>query len=194
MRIAILSWGSLLGDSRGLEMAGTWLPGGPLLPIEFSRISQGERAGCLTLVIDETNGVDVRVHYAESSNTNLNAAIKNLRLVEGGKQKVNVGYVNLKEDTERQFALQHQPISCGRIKVWAEAHEFEGVIWTALLANFETITLVPFTVDNAVAYLDGLPAPIKTDALNYIRNSPVEADTPLRKRLYNVIGAGDGPR
>ena len=66
MRIAILSWGSLIktGVARGLQTASDFSEGGPILPIEFSRVSQaGERAGCLTLVIDEQNGVNVPTRY-----------------------------------------------------------------------------------------------------------------------------------
>lgn len=46
MRISILGWGSLIWDWRHLPITGDWQRGGPVLPIEFSRISRsGERAG-----------------------------------------------------------------------------------------------------------------------------------------------------
>ncbi len=38
MKIAILGWGSLIWDRRDLQIAGDWQQGGPVLPIEFSRI------------------------------------------------------------------------------------------------------------------------------------------------------------
>ena len=64
MNIAILGWGSLVPDPRGLPIAGGWHQGGPILPIEFSRISKdGQRAGCLTLVIDEAHGSEVAPCY-----------------------------------------------------------------------------------------------------------------------------------
>ena len=54
MNIAILGWGSLVPDPRGLPIADGWHQAGPVLPIEFSRISKdGQRAGCLTLVIPQ---------------------------------------------------------------------------------------------------------------------------------------------
>jgi len=50
MKIAILGWGSLIKEPCELPIAGEWQKDGPLLWIEFSRISQrGARAGCLTL-------------------------------------------------------------------------------------------------------------------------------------------------
>ncbi len=47
MKIAILGWGSLIREPRGLPIDGEWQKDGPVLWIEFSRISQrGARAGC----------------------------------------------------------------------------------------------------------------------------------------------------
>ena len=51
MKIAILGWGSLIWNQNGLPVKGQWKKNGPVLPIEFSRVS---RDGRLTLVIDET--------------------------------------------------------------------------------------------------------------------------------------------
>lgn len=67
MRIAILGWGSLIWNPNGLPIRGDWQRGGPVLPIEFSRISSDER---LTLVIDEQNGINVTTRYALSARTN----------------------------------------------------------------------------------------------------------------------------
>ncbi|HOW68396.1 MAG TPA: hypothetical protein P5055_13320 [Candidatus Paceibacterota bacterium] len=56
MSIAILGWGSLIWNPRDLPITGDWQGDGPVLPIEFTRISDNGR---LTLVIDERHGVDV---------------------------------------------------------------------------------------------------------------------------------------
>ena len=45
MKIAILGWGSLVWDSRQLPHSGEWHTGGPVLPIEFSRVSKDGRLG-----------------------------------------------------------------------------------------------------------------------------------------------------
>src|ERR1700688_4143902 len=98
MKIAILSWGSLIksGRGRGLAIGTEWRMSGPILPIEFSRVSQsGDRAGCLTLVIDEKNGVPVPTRYALSVHTNLDWALANLRNTENITFKYSAGYVNL---------------------------------------------------------------------------------------------------
>ncbi|MHC2302867.1 hypothetical protein [Rhizobium mongolense] len=57
LRIAILGWGSLIWDQRpefDMHHKG-WLRGGPVLMLEFSRISES-RKSALTLVIDNTHG------------------------------------------------------------------------------------------------------------------------------------------
>jgi hypothetical protein len=43
MRIAILAWGSLIWNPRYLPLASEWVLGGPVLPIEFARVSADGR-------------------------------------------------------------------------------------------------------------------------------------------------------
>ena len=50
MIVACLGWGSLIWSPRELPCRGVWQLDGPLLPIEFSRVSSG---GLVTLVITE---------------------------------------------------------------------------------------------------------------------------------------------
>jgi len=62
MRIAILGWGSLLWEG-GQEFDywhEPWKPDGPILKIEFSRVSV-RRQGSLTLVIDPEHGIPTTV-------------------------------------------------------------------------------------------------------------------------------------
>ena len=186
MRIAVISWGSLIqtGVQRGLSITGGWHTGGPALPIEFSRVSQsGDKAGCLTLVIDERNGSIVPTHYAVCANTNLDLALANLRIVENIKPeyKYTVGYVNILHNTERDFSRRKHPIACNTIKAWAQVNRFDAVIWTSLLSNFEEKTGYPFSIETAVQYLSHLPEQIQTKAFDYIHSAPVNVVTPLRR-------------
>jgi nitroreductase len=48
LRIACLGWGSLIWKPENLPIIGEWKNDGPMLPIEFSRESGGQR---ITLVI-----------------------------------------------------------------------------------------------------------------------------------------------
>jgi len=190
MRIAILSWGSLIktGKYRNLAMSGDFTTGGPTLPIEFSRISRaGDREGCLTLVIDEKNGVNVPTQYAVSAHSHLDWALANLRFVENIKLKYSVGYVNLVSGTERGWCVENHPHSVHLIKAWARRMNFDAVIWTSLLSNFEKVLSIPFTVASAVEYVNNLPAPVKEKAMEYIKNAPPEIITPVRSVLSGTI-------
>ena|SRR5271165_3513243 len=80
MKIAVLAWGSVVWDPQDLRAAGTFAPNGPLLPIEFRRVSADGR---LTLVIDETFGAICTTYSAPSALQNLDAAVENLRGREG---------------------------------------------------------------------------------------------------------------
>jgi hypothetical protein len=53
MRIAFVGWGSLIWNPGKLPLATNWTEVGPILPIEFSRISKDGR---LTLAL--TNGTE----------------------------------------------------------------------------------------------------------------------------------------
>src|SRR5215472_13098798 len=75
-RIAILGLGSLCweGQPRFDRQHGFWSERGPLLKVEFSRVSSTRR-GALTLVIDPVHGAPTRVAFALSHRSNLNTAI-----------------------------------------------------------------------------------------------------------------------
>jgi hypothetical protein len=181
MRIAILGWGSLIWDQRDLPISGDWQRGGPVLPIEFSRISRsGERAGCLTLVIDEPHGANVPTRFALSPRTNLDDAIADLRTREGTSSD-RIGYVNLVRNTEREYARQQHPHACDTIKAWAQAQGLDAMVWTALPSNFAEVAQRPFSVEAAIQHLKALAEPAKSRALEYLRRAPEEVVTPLRK-------------
>ena len=180
MKIAILGWGSLVWDPRALATIGEWQPGGPILPIEFSRKSKDGR---LTLVIDPANGELVTTLYIRSRFENLNAAIGNLREREDNPPQDRIGYVNLVAHTERAWARENYPDACDTITAWAQANDWQAVIWTALLPNFEEKQHEPFTVPAAVRYLNGLADETRIRAFEYIRRAPPEIMTPLRRAL-----------
>ena len=43
MKIAIIGWGYLIWDRRGLDVLPEWQPDGPLLPLEFARFADPPR-------------------------------------------------------------------------------------------------------------------------------------------------------
>lgn len=188
MRIAYLGWGSLIREPGNLPLAGGgWQQGGPLLRVEFSRISGGEkRAKCLTLVIDEQNGSLVPTYWAESSLGNLNTAILELQKREGITVVSRVGYINLPAEKTRDYAVEHHPLAVEAIKAWAVSKRFDGVVWTALRSNFEEEEKQPFSVDAGFNYLRKLEVtdrPAFLRALDYFRLAPPETATPLGRAV-----------
>jgi len=176
-RIAILGWGSLIWCPRQLQYEGEWQQDGPVLPIEFSRISSDGR---LTLVIDTQRGVDTPTRFVASSHTDLKSAIENLRDRECTLER-NIGYIDVVNGQQR---CRNGERVCQAIRDWAAELGFDAVIWTDLLPKFEEGK--PFTVENAVAYLQSLSPAKAACAREYIRNAPQEVDTPLRRRLDEV--------
>lgn len=171
MKIAILGWGSLIWDQRDLPTLGVWQKGGPVLPIEFSRISSDGR---LTLVIDEKNGVPVKTRYVESGSGTLGKAIEDLRKREGTSKSM-IGVASK--------TINNAKAGSDSIKAWDAENKWDGVIWTGLPSNFEDIINVPFTVENGLTYLKGLAGEKRAKAWEYIERAPEEVVTPLRQAL-----------
>jgi hypothetical protein len=139
-----------------------------------------ERAGCLTLVIDEQHGANVTTRFALSTRTNLDDAIADLRTREGTSSD-RIGYVNLLRNTERPYARQQHPHACDTIKAWAQAQRLDAVVWTALPSNFAEVAQRPFSVETAIQHLKALTEPATSHALEYLRRAPEEVMTTLRK-------------
>lgn len=179
MKIAIVALGSLIRDPGKLTLDGTWQCGGPVLPIEFSRVSEDRR---LTLVIDRDHGQSVTTYFATSGRMSLPEAVEELRTRERTPTLRRIGYVevesrhfNARCDLDRQAIL-----------AWSEERGFDATIWADLGSNFEERVGQPFTLDAAVAYLRGLDEPTKDRARQYVLTAPRETDTPLQRRLKEI--------
>lgn len=183
-KIAILGWGSLIWDLRGLPIKCKWLKNGPKLPIEFSRISQDGR---LTLVIDIDKGEKVQTLYALSKRTNLLDAIADLREREGTVWE-NIRYIDLTEEPEPQKSIDNESDIYKEIRKWAKENKIDAIIWTDLSPNFEKqfCNQKIYTVNNAIEYLKSLPKNVSNNAINYIKRAPKQIVTPLRTELRKL--------
>ncbi|EAQ26828.1 hypothetical protein [Roseovarius sp. 217] len=179
MKIGVLAWGSLIWEPRDLQTATGFLPFGPLMPLEFSRVSGGKR---LTLVIDEANGAPCRTFVAQSAFADLANAKANLKEREGMTHVNGVGFVDLATNTDSFRAKERHPAALEAVRSWAVATGHDAVIWTALASNFHEDGKAgkPFTVDAAMEYLDGLDKSDLATALHYVWNAPPEVETPVR--------------
>ena len=115
MKIAVLAWGSLVWDPRELKTAAAFAPNGPLLPIEFCRISADGR---LTLVIDKAVGDLCRTYSAPSVFTSLDAAIENLRERET-RHAEDIGFAEPASGRQSDVAMERHPEAVASIAAWA---------------------------------------------------------------------------
>ncbi len=186
MKIAVLGWGSLIWNPGELKTAAPFAPNGPLLPIEFCRISKDGR---LTLAIDETFGDVCTTYSAPSAFADLDAAIENLRKREGTIAS-EIGFVQPATGRQSDAAMERHPQVVATIAAWAEAGGYDAAIWTALASNFDELDKAgePFSVTAAIRYLEGLnakdPAAFRR-AWDYIQKAPAEVETPVRDAVAN---------
>ena len=177
--IAVLAWGSLVWDPRPEfdRRHDPWEADGPVLKLEFSRISAG-RNGALTLVIDPVCGVSNQVSFAISRRTVLADAVADLQQREGTVAS-RIGVL-----CRASGRLQsHDPEAGEAVAQWAAAKGIDAVVWTDLPGNFEEKTGRAFSIDAAITYLQGLDAPARGKAVAYIANAPGFIQTPLRRAL-----------
>ncbi|RBP05151.1 hypothetical protein DFR50_13640 [Roseiarcus fermentans] len=192
MKVAVIAWGSLIWEPDALKVADAFTAQGPLLPIEFCRVSTaGVRKDILTLVIDPDDGTLCKTYAAPSAFVSLEEAIDNLRDREGTPART-IGFVDLASGKRGEAAVESHPEAIETIAAWAEASGYDAAIWTALASNFDDRVGEPFSITAAIAYLEKLErqdAETFAAALAYIRNAPPEVDTAVRGEVARRWGA-----
>ncbi len=173
MRIAILGWGSLIWNRGDLAMIGEWQPDGPMVPVEFARVSQDGR---LTLVI-APDVPAVPTYRAVAALSNLNQAIANLKQREQTRSE-SIGYLRKDDEKARTGTLPATIIA--PLRAWLHAHDQDAVIWTNLPPRFAEATGRVPTVTEALDYLRGLDGDARQRAETYIRRTPAQIRTPIR--------------
>jgi hypothetical protein len=178
--VAILGWGSLLWDVQEDfdRWHSDWQADGPVLPLEFSRISES-RAGALTLVLDQQNGGASRVAWAYSKRTNVEEAVSDLMSREGTKETRNIGRIDLRNGEEYR-GDERRTVT---IAAWAREKGLSSVIWTGFPSNFEVKTGHPFSIATATIYLQSLNPEGRHKATEYIFSAPPFVQTKLRAAL-----------
>jgi hypothetical protein len=119
-------------DPRDLQAAAEFAADGPLLPIEFCRVSADGR---LTLALDETYGAVCKTYSAPSAIQSLHGAIEDLMLREGTSDASEVGFVELASGKQSDIAMQRHPNAVAAIAAWAASNGYDAAIWTALRAT-----------------------------------------------------------
>ncbi len=173
MTTAILGWGSLIWDPRGLPIQGDWKTDGPKLPVEFCRISA---SWPLTLVIDRGSN-DVNVLHALYDGAYVSDAIENLAAREGCNVR-HIGVIDKGSGIHKVSSRNVEIIPT--IEEWMSVQGYDSVIWTDLPSNFKERTGRGFTVKNGLRFLNSLASADRERALQYIDNAPEQVNTSLR--------------
>jgi len=181
MRIAVLGWGSLYWDRRELRARDGWHTNGPVLPIEFARVSRDRR---LTLVLFE-QAEGVQVLWAEMDVTTVNEAIVNLSQREETNEN-NIGCVDLHNPTNNKCRVTRV---LDVIREWAQDNNLDTVIWTDLPPNFHEKTGRDFNESNVITYLSSdLDDDSRKKAEEYVRGAPPQIRTRMRCKIEESLG------
>lgn len=180
MRIALLGWGSLIWRPGSIKLATRWHYDGPLLPLEFARISKGSnpRNERLTLVIYE-GARQVPVLWAMLENGDMGSAISDLAAREGCRPE-SIGYVIC---DSKQGNCRVIPGLKESIMAWAFSKGLDAVIWTDLPSNFLERTGSLLTEYHLRNYLRKLRASGNTEAIEYVKKAPAQIKTALRETI-----------
>jgi hypothetical protein len=186
MKIAILGWGSLIWQPKELEFNKEigWESDGPMLPIEFARISKDGR---LTLVITE-EGTLVPTFYAISKYKSIEEAVLNLVVREGSVRR-SIGSYD--KTSNEFFPINFEPSQ--NILDWLNIKtDIDAVIWTNLGENWniknekhEIIRLIDS--DKRIDYLKELKGNTRALAEEYIRKTPIQIQTKYRKLIEDEL-------
>jgi hypothetical protein len=172
LKIAVIGWGSLYWNSRGLKLKGPWNYDGPQLPIEFARISEKTP---LTLVLYQ-NAPKVQTLWNIGDFSNLNEAVSALATREATTEK-NIGFYSRLNGSCRCNAV---PEVIGKKKKWVETKGFDAVIWTDLGSNFFETLGTELSEDSIYHYVNGLETNEKVTEKEYITKIHPQIDTPMR--------------
>ena len=180
MNIGILAWGSLIWQPKDLffDTEFGWKEDGPILPIEFARISKDGR---LTLVITQ-NGALVPTFYTASKYKTLDEAILNLAVREGSGRR-SIGFY---DKTKNEFS--HNVFFAENILDWMNENDFDAIIWTNLgenwnLKNEKGEIIIQIRPENRIEYLKSLKGNTSALAEEYIRKTPVQIKTKYRAKI-----------
>lgn len=175
MKIACLGWGSLIWDSRELNIPSEkWNTDGPSLPVEFSRKSNDGR---ITLIIDRQANPQT-VLWAELEQEDLDEARCLLARREGTR------YENIHLTHADGSSSNNSEISA-KVIDWLRVKKLDAAIWTGLSYNRNGGRP---SVSEVVKHLQKLEGCDRERAEEYVRKAPTQIDTEYRKKIVEEFG------
>lgn len=184
MKIAILGWGSLLWQPKDLQFNEKigWSENGPMLPIEFARISKDGR---LTLVITK-EVKEVKTYFAISNYETLEEAVLNL----AARESCGIGQIGSYDKSKKIFSTK--VFFDKNILDWINNTDIDAVIWTNLGENWEVKNDNGEVIDTIVSnervdYLKKLKNHKRALAEEYIRRTPTQIKTHYRSLIEKEL-------
>lgn len=178
---AIIGWGSLISFPGSLLLSTRWHNDGPLLPVEFARISSGER---LTLVIHPGSAA-LSTLWAASAAANLEAARQDLR----GRERTAIEFIHC-ATAGGSCSGGVEPEIENAVRVWMRNHPaISACVWTGLLSNWRDKQQCDLSPDAVICFLNGIKDP--TAARTYFQNTPNQIQTEVRAAVRNRLGWQD---
>lgn len=176
MKIVCIGWGSLVWRPGVLHCTGPWQPGGPELPVEFTRTSQDGR---MTLVLTE-GAPPVPTRWVELGYAKAEQAQEAL----AGREGSGIESIGLWPGPAPKNATGAQAIAD-----WAQAQGVDAVVWSALKPKFLGVFgQVPENAEAVVAYLRSLEGEKLDKAREYVMRAPADVRTPYRAVIEAELG------
>ena len=178
MRIAVIGWGSLTWDKeREFDINGAWASDGPVLPLEFSRISsKGDPKERITLVIDNKYGKNCQTYWVNMNTRDLNTAVEALRIREGTTKR-NIHTISRGDQPKNEIEKI--------IQAWSLSKDIHSIIWTGLASNWFDHRQKDFSLEDLENYLIS-----KKDSFGHIRqyfeNTPGQIQTDARELFKKI--------
>jgi len=186
MLIGCLTWGSLVWNPGDLPIRGNWQLDGPLLPIEFARVSKNNR---ITLVIlgDEPDYSASRSLWTLLDVPSAEEGFHALREREGIGARDPHRLIGLWEGNNEE---PEDPID-QRIATWAKNVGLDAVVWTKLgpkwIENRREVDRKP-TQDEVKIQIRQWGEPLGSYARLYFQMAPKQIDTPYRRGVLKEFG------
>jgi hypothetical protein len=180
LKIAIIGWGYLVWDPRGLDVGPQWHRDGPLLPIEFARFATPPR---LLPVLVEGAPLQPTL-WTLSSKRSLLAAAADLAIREGVSTH-DVGHWARPEATRPPAGFE------AIIARWVESKGLDGAVWRAVEPNLPD-RMPGFPCEEVrLEFLRELVATgHEGDAKEYFERMPAQIRTPFQERVAREFGWG----
>ena len=184
-RIALIAFDSVVKLPKNLKsLIAGWKNGGPILPVEFSRISNDGR---LTPVIDARNGTHIQTMFTVLKVKDLNRAITEVAKQQGITNNNRVGYLDIPRQIVNADCWARHEDACRVIVDWAKKNKFSAVVWNGLGVKFKDAIGVSFSPQAAVNSLNSLKPNKRRAALKYIKSVPKFVDTRFRNALNEIV-------